>query len=232
METPSAKIVLATIAILAASSCRTSRVEQTPPPTGSGTLPRRVTEPAPPLRASSVPRPGSSKVSVDSAKEAGSSESPATGEETPAQALSKDALRKEADRVLDDWHGAAAAADRKRYLSHFALDAVFLGTDAAERWDLAAFTAYVDVHFPRGGWTFTPLKRYVMFGPSEEVAWFDEQLLSDSYGDVRGSGALRRDGDTWRIVHYNMAFTIPNDVQPGVTDLVEKYKAEIAAGAR
>ena len=36
--------------------------------------------------------------------------------------------------VLDDWHAAAAAADEDRYFAHFAPDAIFLGTDASERW--------------------------------------------------------------------------------------------------
>ena len=36
--------------------------------------------------------------------------------------------------VLDDWHAAAAAANEERYFSHFASGAVFLGTDATERW--------------------------------------------------------------------------------------------------
>src|SRR5690349_244610 len=38
--------------------------------------------------------------------------------------------------VLDDWHRAAASADEARYFSHFTSDAIFLGTDKTERWDL------------------------------------------------------------------------------------------------
>ena len=40
--------------------------------------------------------------------------------------------------VLDDWHAAAAASDEARYFDHFADDGVFLGTDATERWGVAA----------------------------------------------------------------------------------------------
>ena len=36
--------------------------------------------------------------------------------------------------VLDAWHGAAAAADEEKYFSYFTPDAVFLGSDASERW--------------------------------------------------------------------------------------------------
>src|SRR5262245_65773011 len=46
------------------------------------------------------------------------------------------------DTVLDGLHDAAAKADEKRYFDHFAPGAVFLGTDARERWTLEEFRAY------------------------------------------------------------------------------------------
>ena len=46
--------------------------------------------------------------------------------------------------------GAAAHAHEPRYFAHFAPEAVFLGTDAAERWDLGAFRAYAHPHFAQG----------------------------------------------------------------------------------
>ena len=76
------------------------------------------------------------------------------------------AAREPADAVaavsaaLDDWHAAAAEADEERYLAHFAPEAVFLGTDASERWTLAEFTEYVRTYFPRGGWTYRPHDRH------------------------------------------------------------------------
>ena len=53
----------------------------------------------------------------------------------------------EVARVLDDWHDAAASADEARYFGHLSSDSVFLGTDATERWDVAAFRAYAHPHF-------------------------------------------------------------------------------------
>lgn len=135
---------------------------------------------------------------------------------------SSSTLVAEAHRVLDDWHDAAARGDRNRYLDHFGPTAIFMGTDASERWDLAGFTVYVDEHFKPGrGWEYTPSKRHVVLGPGKDVAWFDE-ALSTSWGSdvVRGTGALRRDDDTWRIVHYSMTFTIPNDVSGEVKAIV------------
>ena len=144
-------------------------------------------------------------------------------EPNPRPESTNEELRREAARVLDDWHDAAADADRDRYLDHFSADAVFLGTDPAERWDLAAFTAYVDKYFPQGGWSYTASDRHVVLGPYAQVAWFDEILSNDKYGALRGTGALRRDGDTWRIAHYSMTFTIPNDLSKSVTDAVKAY---------
>lgn len=139
---------------------------------------------------------------------------------------STEELRRDAALVLDDWHAAAAEADRDRYLGHFTADAVFLGTDPKERWDLATFTAYVDEYFPQGGWTYEASQRHVVVGPHGRVAWFDEVLTNDKYGALRGTGALRRDGGSWRIAHYSMTFTIPNDLSKAVTDAVKAYDAE------
>jgi len=133
------------------------------------------------------------------------------------------ALREEANRVLDDWHRAASEVDQGRYLGHLAPDAVFMGTDRTERWDLAEFSGYVEQYFGQGqGWTYEPSDRYVHLGPGREVAWFDERLTSNSYGDLRGTGVLRWSGDTWQIVHYSMTFTVPNAVARDVVGLIRE----------
>src|SRR5437764_7752082 len=57
------------------------------------------------------------------------------------------------DKMLDDWHDAAAKSDESRYFAHFADNAVFLGTDATERWNVPAFRAYAHPYFLQGkGW--------------------------------------------------------------------------------
>ena len=45
-----------------------------------------------------------------------------------------------------------------------------------------------------------------------DVAWFDEDLDAANLGPARGSGVLvRGDDGVWRIAHYNLAITVPNE---------------------
>lgn len=113
--------------------------------------------------------------------------------------------------VLDDFHAAAAASDEARYFAHFTEDGVFLGTDATERWDVAAFRAYAHPHFEAGnGWVMRATRRDVVV--RGDVAWFDEDLETRNLGPARGSGVLERSADgTWRIAQYNLAITVPNE---------------------
>lgn len=138
-------------------------------------------------------------------------------------ALSAEQLREEANRVIDDWHTAAARGDRDGYLGSMAPDARFLGTDSTERWDLEQFTSYVNEHFePGSGWTFLPAERVLQLSASGNSAWFDERLASESYGELRGTGVLERVGGAWKVAHYSMTFTVPNDVAADVVDAVSR----------
>ncbi len=113
--------------------------------------------------------------------------------------------------MLDDWHLAAASADFARYFGHLADDAVFLGTDATERWTKAAFETYARPHFAKGkAWTFRATRRAVRFAGSG-YAWFDEDLETLGLGPARGSGVLALRDGRWRIVQYNLALTVPNE---------------------
>lgn len=127
-------------------------------------------------------------------------------------------------RTLDSLHAAASKADFNAYFSLFAPDAIFLGTDATERWTLEEFKTYTKARFDTGkGWTYTlaPGSRHVTIDRSGGVAWFDELLDNAKYGRCRGSGVLRKTGDDWRIAQYNLTFTIPNDVASDVVALIK-----------
>lgn len=123
------------------------------------------------------------------------------------------------DALLDDWHQAAAQADGARYFGHMAEDAVFLGTDASERWSLASFRAFCEPYFSKGvGWTYEPRARHVFV--HGDVAWFDERLWNDKYGECRGTGALRREGADWKLVHYSLTLPVPNELAADVVKLI------------
>ncbi len=114
--------------------------------------------------------------------------------------------------VIDDFHDAAAQADEARYFGHFAEDGVFLGTDATERWDVAAFRAYAHPHFEKKkAWSFKSIRRAVTVDAGGAIAWFDEDLATPNLGPARGSGVLVKRGAEWKLSQYNLAITVPNE---------------------
>lgn len=147
-----------------------------------------------------------------------------------APPVDRDAALRDVTWVLDDLHDAAAHADEPRYFSHFAADSVFLGTDATERWDVAAFKAYAHPRFSTGhGWVFHSTRRVVSLSADGTLAWFDEDLTGEKLGAARGSGVLRRAGDHFVVVQYNLALTIPNDRFEAVHAIVDPTSSVAAA---
>ena len=126
-----------------------------------------------------------------------------------------------AGRVLDAFHEAASKADEEAYFGLFAPEGVFLGTDGTERWTVQEFRAYAHPHFAKGtGWTYVPEERHVQLSPDGRVAWFDERLRNEKYGELRGSGVLRAVDGRWRVAQYNLLFTVPNDKAEAVVALI------------
>lgn len=135
----------------------------------------------------------------------------AEGPKTPA-ATADPASRRAVAELLDGFHAAAARADETAYFACFADDGVFMGTDATERWDVPAFRAYAHPHFARGkAWSFRATARVVRVAESGDVAWFDEALETANLGPARGSGVVVRRGGAWKIAHYNLSLTVPNE---------------------
>jgi hypothetical protein len=121
--------------------------------------------------------------------------------------------------ALDDFHDAAARADEDRYFGHFAPGGVFLGTDATERWDVAAFRAYAHPHFARGkAWSFRAARRNVSV--RGDLAWFDEDLETQNLGPARGSGVLSLRDGRWLIEQYVLSITVPNERFRAVRELL------------
>ena len=119
--------------------------------------------------------------------------------------------------VLDGFHAAAAAADEEKYFAALAPDAVFLGTDATERWTKEEFRRFAHPYFAKGkAWTYKATSRWISFAPDRQVAWFDELLESPHLGTCRGSGVLVSVGGSWKITQYNLSIPIPNALADAV----------------
>jgi Mn2+/Fe2+ NRAMP family transporter len=148
---------------------------------------------------------------------------------SPAMAATADEAKiAEISQVLDRLHASAAKADGDAYFALFAADAVFIGTDATERWPLAAFRAYALPLFAQGkGWRYTPRTRHVTLAqiPCGCIAWFDEIVESEHYGVSRGTGVLALTQAGWKIEQYALTFPIPNDLAADMTATIKAYEA-------
>lgn len=124
--------------------------------------------------------------------------------------------------VLDSWHLAAAQANFDAYFNLMTPNAVFIGTDASENWSKEAFMQFCKPYFDRGkAWDFSAVQRNVYFSDNGEVAWFDE-LLNTWMQLCRGSGVLIKTPDGWRIKHYVLSVTVPNETIQGVIELKQE----------
>lgn len=138
----------------------------------------------------------------------------------------------EVARVLDDFHDAAANGDEDRYFAVLPDDALFLGTDATERWTGVQFREFAMPYFRRpSAWTYVALQRHVKIEAEGNLALFDEIFDNDAYGECRGSGVMwRRDG-RWVLRQYHLTIPVPNDLAPGIAQQIRAFQAGQAASA-
>jgi len=109
------------------------------------------------------------------------------------------------------WHKAAAEANYDNYFNLMTDDAIFIGTDANENWNKKAFQIYAKPYFDKGkAWNFKTLERHVYFDKTMQMAWFDE-LLDTQMKICRGSGILVKENKQWKIKHYVLSMTVPNE---------------------
>ncbi len=115
------------------------------------------------------------------------------------------------NQTLDNWHKAAAEAKFQAYFSYFTNDAIFIGTDASENWNLSEFKKFSKPYFNRGmAWNFKVLERNIYTDKTKKIVWFDE-LLDTQMKICRGSGVLIKVKNEWKIKHYVLSVTIPNE---------------------
>lgn len=125
--------------------------------------------------------------------------------------------------TLDNWHKAAAKADFKSYFDVLTDDAIYIGTDATENWNKKQFEAFAKPFFDKGrAWNFTALERNIYFSSDKKMVWFDE-LLNTQMKICRGSGVMVKEKNVWKIKHYVLSMTVPNEN----SDEVVKIKSAI-----
>jgi len=131
-------------------------------------------------------------------------------------------LKQQLDQMLTNWHHAAAVADAETYFGYLAEGAVYMGTDATEYWTKSEFQQWAAPWFKKkSAWTIYATKRNIFISQDKTYAWFDEVLVA-GFGPARGSGILIKTNEGWKIKHYNLSMTIPNEVSKKVKDLVER----------
>lgn len=139
----------------------------------------------------------------------------------PAMIFSQEAVKIEINRMLDDWHKAAADADQKAYFEGIAADGIYIGTDATEIWTKQDFFEWAKPYFEKGkAWSFTAIKRNIYFSDDLSFAWFDE-LLQFTGGVFRGSGVLTKKDGNWKLKHYVLSLPVPNEKFKKVLEVIE-----------
>jgi SnoaL-like protein len=118
---------------------------------------------------------------------------------------------KEVAEFITDWHKAAADANINSYFGMMSEDAIYIGTDASERWTKKEFFQFCEPYFSKGkAWDFKPYNRQIYFSKDGKTIWFDE-LLETWMGVCRGSGVIRNENNTLLITHFHLSVTIKNE---------------------
>lgn len=147
---------------------------------------------------------------------------------TFAQKKQTETPEKEAiNTLLDSWHKAASDANFKDYFNALSENSIYIGTDATENWTKKEFEIWAKPYFDKGkAWSFTALLRNIYFSPDKKLAWFDE-LLDTQMKICRGSGVLEKSNGQWKIKHYVLSMTVPNDNVDEVIKAKESIEAKL-----
>ena len=138
--------------------------------------------------------------------------------------VSHDLEKRVIDSLINVWHHSAAVADEKTFFRMMDEDAIYIGTDASERWIRDELKEWSKDYFEREtAWNFTPLSRNIRLGPGGQIAWFDE-LLDTWMGTCRSTGIISQKDGEWKIVYYHLSVTIPNEKIDDFRALIQPEK--------
>ncbi|WP_372640040.1 nuclear transport factor 2 family protein [Ancylomarina sp.] len=118
---------------------------------------------------------------------------------------------KEINTLLDNWHLAATNTNLDAYFSALGDNAIYIGTDASERWTKTEFFSFCEPYFKKGkAWDFKAFDRKIYFSEDGKTVWFNE-LLNTWMGICRASGVLSLKDGNWKISHYQLSVTVKNE---------------------
>ena len=134
-------------------------------------------------------------------------------------ATAQDSTELAIDSTLTKFHQAAAAGDWGVYFGLLADNAIFLGTDASERWSKTEFEQYAK---KTSGWIYNKQERHITLSADGQTAWFDELLWNEGLGLCRGSGVLVKLQTGWLISQYNLSIPIPNTLARDIAKQIKQ----------
>ena len=127
----------------------------------------------------------------------------------------------EIDALLDGLHQDAHEGNYETYFERYSPNAIFLGTDKAERWNIEEFKVYAEPAFADGhGWTYEVIERNLE--GAGNTRWFDEILFNEKLGHCRGTGVVKLINNEWKIVHYALTMLVPNSIAANVGSQTQK----------
>jgi len=137
------------------------------------------------------------------------------------------AVKRRVNKTIGKWHKAASEANFENYFNMMTEDAIFIGTDPTENWTLPEFKEFSKPYFDAGkAWSFSTLNRNLYVHENTRVAWFDE-LLDTQMGICRSSGVLMKEKGKWKIHHYVLSITIPNENVDEIKKIKEKFDQDL-----
>ena len=129
------------------------------------------------------------------------------------------------DNLLTRFRQAAADANGEAYFGCLDPEGVFFGTDENERFTYQSLKKTFMPYFEQGvGWKHQVLKRNIYLGPNNQFGWFDEITHREKVGNLRTTGVVRNTENGWKIVQYNVAFVVPNEVATEVAEIIGNWK--------
>ena len=131
------------------------------------------------------------------------------------------------NKLMDNWHKAAATADEDIFFGSMTKDAIYIGTDASERWLRDELKEWSKKFFDRdSAWNFTAKERNITFSEDGQIAWFDE-LLDTWMGVCRSTGVVSMTDDGWKLKYYHLSMAIPNEVVNDYLKILEESKSKM-----